>query len=145
MDVLAAHAARHPDKPALIEGERVWPWAEFISRRNRLGHGLVGLGLPTGGHVIVYAENSLEHYLAGAAARAAGLIPAPMNHRLVAEEVVYILDHSDAIAVLVSDRFVPMVEAVRDQAKKVRQWILLGAERRPWAVHIDDLIAAGRH
>jgi acyl-CoA synthetase (AMP-forming)/AMP-acid ligase II len=144
MDVLAAHSTRHPDKPALIEGERVWSWAEFVSRRNRLGHGLVGLGLPTGGHVIIYAENSLEHYLASAAARAAGLIPAPMNHRLVAEEVLYILDHSDALAVLVSDRFVPMVEAVRSEAKKVRQWILLGGERRSWASHVDDLIAAGR-
>ena len=144
MDVLAAHAARHPDKPALIEGERVWSWAEFIARRNRLSHGLVGLGLPPGGHVIVDAENSLEHYLASTAARPAGLIPAPMNHRLVAEEVVYILDHSDAAAVLVSDRFLPMVETVRVRAKKVRQWILLGAERRPWAVHLDDLTATGR-
>ena len=125
MDVLAAHAVRHPDKPALLEGERAWSWAEFITRRNRLAHGLIGLGLPSGGHVIVYAENSLEHYLAGSAARAAGLIPAPMNHRLVAEEALYILDHSDAVAVLVSDRFLPIVETIRAQAKNVRQWILL--------------------
>src|SRR6266481_1259866 len=147
MDVLAAHAARHPDKPALVEGERVWSWAEFIGRRNRLAHGLLALGLPAGGHVIVYAENSLEHYLAGSAARAAGLIPAPMNHRLVAEEVTYILDHSDAVAVLVSDRFLPMVEAVRPAtspaASKVRRFVLLGAERRPWAEHLDDLLASG--
>ncbi|MGH7386083.1 MAG: AMP-binding protein, partial [Candidatus Rokuibacteriota bacterium] len=144
MDVLAAHAARHPNKPALLEGERVWSWAELIARRNRLGHGLVGLGLPPGGHVIVYAENSLEHYLASAASRAAGLIPAPMNHRLVADEVAYILDHSDAVAVLVSDRFLPTVETVRAQAGKVRRWILLGAARRPWGVPLDDLLAAGR-
>ncbi|MGH7316881.1 MAG: AMP-binding protein [Candidatus Rokuibacteriota bacterium] len=144
MDVLAAHAARHPQKPALLEGERVWSWAEFIARRNRLGHGLVGLGLPPGGHVIVYAENSLEHYLASAASRAAGLIPAPLNHRLVGDEVAYILDHSDAVAVLVSDRFLPIVETVRAQAGKVRRWILLGAARRPWGVHLDDLLAAGR-
>ncbi len=144
MDVLAAHAARHPDKTALVEGERAWSWADFIARRNRLADGLVGLGLPPAGHAIVYAENSLEHYLASSAARAAALIPAPMNHRLVAEEVAYILDHSDAVTVLVSDRFLPMVEAVRAQAKKVRQWILLGAERRPWAAHLDDLLASGR-
>ena len=144
MDVLAAHAARHPEKPALLEGERAWSWAELVARRNRLGHGLIGLGLPPGGHVIVYAENSIEHYLAGSAARAAGLIPAPMNHRLVAEEVLYILDHSDALAVLVSDRFLPMVESVRARAGKVRWWILLGSERRPWAVHLDDVLAAGR-
>ena len=144
MDVLAAHAARHPDKPALIEGERAWTWAELIARRNRLGHGLVGLDLPPGSHVIVYAENSIEHYLASSAARAASLIPAPMNHRLVADEVAYILDHSDAAAVLVSDRFLPMIEQVRSRATKVARWILLGAERRPWAVHLGELMASGR-
>src|SRR5712664_2530600 len=144
MDVLAAHAARHPDKPALVEGERVWSWAEFIGRRNRLAHGLLALGRPAGGHVIVYAENSLEHYLAGAAARSAGLIPAPMNHRLVAEEVAYILDHSDAVAVFVSEQFLTVCEEVRARARKVRHWILMGNARRDWALHLDDLLARGR-
>jgi len=143
MDILAAHAAGHPGKPALIEGERVWSWAELVERRNRLGHALLGLGLEPGSTVIVYAANSLEHYLAGTGARAAGLIPTPMNHRLVAEEAAYILDHSDAAAVFVSDQFLPICEAVRADARKVRRWILMGAERRGWAVHLDDLLAQG--
>jgi len=143
MDILAAHAARHPDKPALIEGDRVWSWAELVERRNRLGHALVDLGLRPGEHVIIYAANSLEHSLAGTGARAAGLIPVPMNHRLVAEEVAYILDHSDAAAVFVSDQFLPVVEAVRRGASKVRHWIVMGEERRDWAVHLEDLLARG--
>lgn len=144
MDILAAHAARHPDKPALIEGDRAWSWAELVERRNRLGHALVRLGLEPGEHVIVYAGNSLEHYLAGTGARAAGLIPAPMNHRLVAEEVAYILDHSDAAAVFVSDQFLSVCDEVRPRAHKVRHWALMGDERRDWAVHLDDLLASGR-
>ena len=71
-------------------------------------------------------------------------IPAPMNHRLVAEEVAYILDHSDAAAVFVSDQFLPVVEAVRAEARKVRHWILVGEARREWAVHLDDLLARGQ-
>jgi acyl-CoA synthetase (AMP-forming)/AMP-acid ligase II len=67
-----------------------------------------------------------------------------MNHRLVAEEVAYILDHSDAVAVFVSDQFLPVVEAVRAEARKVRHWILVGEARREWAVHLDDLLARGR-
>ena len=144
MDILATHAARHPDKPALIEGDRVWSWAEMVAKRNRLGHALVDLGFQPGEHAIVYAANSLEHMLAGTGARAAGLIPTPMNHRLVAEEVAYILDHSDAVAVFVSDQFLPIVETVRLEARKVRRWILLGSERRAWALHLDDLLARGR-
>ena len=133
MDILAAHAARHPDRPALIEGERAWSWSELVERRDRLGNALVDLGLEPGAHAIVYAGNSLEHYLAGTGARAAGLIPAPMNHRLVAEEVAYILDHSDAAVVFVSDQFLPVCEEIRGGARKVRHWILMGAGRRGWA------------
>jgi long-chain acyl-CoA synthetase len=143
MDILVLHAARQPEKPALIEGERVWSWSEFITRRNRLGHALLELGLEPGDHVIVYAANSLEHYLAGAGARPVGLVPAPMNHRLVAEEVAYILDHSDAVAVFMSDQFMPMCDMVRAQAPKVRHWILMGEARRDWALHLDDLLVKG--
>jgi fatty-acyl-CoA synthase/long-chain acyl-CoA synthetase len=144
MDILAAHAARHPERPAVLEGDRTLTWGEYIARRNRLAHALVTRGLGSGAHVTVYAQNSIEHMLAGAAARAAGAIPLAMNHRLVAEEVAYILDHSDAQAVLLSDAFLPMVETVRHQGSKVRHWILMGDERRPWAEHLDDLIAEGR-
>src|SRR6266536_1747257 len=144
MDILGAHAARHPDRAALIEGERVWSWAGLIERRNRLGHSLAELGLEPGEHAIVYAGNSLEHYLAGTGARAAGLIPAPMNHRLVAEEVAYILDHSDAVAVFVSEQFLAVCEEVRAHARRVRHWILMGNARRDWALHLDDLLERGR-
>ena len=143
MDLLAAHAERHPDKPALIEGDRVWSWARLVESRNRLGNALLALGLEPGENAIVYAANSIEHYMAGTGARAAGLIPAPMNHRLVAEEVAYILDHSDATAAFVSDQFLPVVEEIRAGAHKVRRFILMGEARRAWAEHLDDLLAAG--
>jgi acyl-CoA synthetase (AMP-forming)/AMP-acid ligase II len=144
MDVLATHADRHPDKAALIEGDRVWSWRRIVESRNRLGHALLALGLEPGEHVIVYAANSIEHYLAGTGARAAGLIPAPMNHRLVAPEAAYILNHSDAAAVFVSDQFVPMIEQIRAEAPKVRRYVLMGEQRRDWAEHLDDLLARGK-
>ncbi len=144
MDILALQAAKHPDKPALIQDERLWTWGDYVACRNRVAHGLLDLGITPGQHVIIYTQNSIEHMLAAAAARAVGAIPAPMNHRLVAEEVAYILDHSDATAVFVGDPFIPIVEAVRAGASKVRHWILVGAERRPWARHLDDLLAAAR-
>src|SRR5439155_1676013 len=88
-------------------------------------------------------QNSLETVLVPAAVRAVGAIPVPMNHRLVADEVLYILDHSDARAVFVGDLFLRTVERIRPAAVKVRSWILVGSERRPWAEHVDDLLARG--
>ena len=142
MDVIAVHAAKHPDRPALIEGARALSWEEFFRTRNRLAHALAALGVGAGQHAIVYAHNSLENLISIAAVRALGAVGVPMNHRLTAEEVAYILDNSDATAVFVDDAFVPMAERVR-HAARVQHWITLGAERRPWAAALADLLTRG--
>jgi len=142
MDLIAAQAARQPHRPALIEDERSLTWEQFFRTRNRLAHALAGLGLGAGQHAIVYAHNALENLVVGAALRALGAIGVPMNHRLTAEEVAYILDDADATAVFVGDAFLPMAERVRGAAR-VKHWITVGAERRPWAEALDDLLARG--
>ena len=136
MDFISIYAAKQPDAVALIEGERRLTWAEELDRRNRLAFSLRALGIGRGDNVIVYEHNSLDCMIAPAAVRAIGAVAAPMNHRLTHEEVTYILDNADAAAVFVGDAFVPVAEAVRAQAGKVRHWILMGKERRPWARHI---------
>jgi acyl-CoA synthetase (AMP-forming)/AMP-acid ligase II len=142
-DLIALHAARTPDRPALIQGDRQLSWRAFHEARNRLANALAALGLRPAEHVIVYAANSIEYLLASAGARAAGAVAIPMNHRLTAEEVSYILADSGAVAVFVGDSFVPMADAVRASAPHVRNWILIGEERRPWARALDDVLAAG--
>ena len=101
--------------------------------RNRLANSLAALGVGAGQHAVIYAHNSAENIVAAAALRALGAIPVPMNHRLTAEEVAYILDDSDAATVFVGDAFLPMAERVRPGATGVKRWITLGAERRAWA------------
>jgi len=142
MDLIAAQAARQPHRPALIEDERSLTWEQFFRMRNRLAHALAALGIGAGQHAIVYAHNALENLVVGAALRALGAIGVPMNHRLTAEEVAYILDNADATAVFVGDAFLAMAERVRGAAR-VKHWITLGAERRPWAEALDDLLARG--
>ena len=142
MDLIAAQAARQPHRPALIEDERSLTWEQFFRMRNRLAHALADLGIGAGQHAIVYAHNALENLVVGAALRALGAIGVPMNHRLTAEEAAYILDNADATAVFVGDAFLPMAERVRGAAR-VKHWITLGAERRPWAEALDDLLARG--
>jgi len=143
MDIIAAHAAKSPDATALVEGARRLSWGEFLETRNRLAHALDARGLRAGEHVIVYATNSIEYMLAGAASRALGAIPVPMNHRLTPEEVAYILDDSDAVLVFVGDQFLATADAVRAHAPRVRHWVTIGRERRPWALAIDELVASG--
>ena len=143
MDLIAKYATGQPDRPALIEGERTFTWQTFFRTRNRLAQSLAALGVGAGQHAVIYAHNSAENILATQALRALGAVAVPMNHRLTADEVVYILDHSDATAVLVGDAFLPMAEQIRGAAAPVKHWITLGAERRPWAQALQDLLARG--
>jgi fatty-acyl-CoA synthase/long-chain acyl-CoA synthetase len=143
LDVVAVHAQAKPDAVAYVEDARRWTWRELFDRRNRLASSLTKLGLARGETAIVYAPNSLEYLLASGAVRAVNALPVPMNHRLVAEEVLYILDHSDAAAVFVGDPFVPIAEQIRSRARNVRAWILTGVARRPWASSVDDLVQRG--
>ncbi|HEX3179384.1 MAG TPA: AMP-binding protein [Methylomirabilota bacterium] len=142
MDLVARYAAAQPDRPALIEGTRSLTWREFFHTRNRLASSLAALGVAQGEHAVIYAHNSAENLIASAAIRALGAIAVPLNHRLTADEVAYILDNADATTLFVGDAFLPMVERVRDGAG-VRRFITLGAERRPWAETYDDLLARG--
>src|SRR5262249_56478461 len=123
VDYVALHAQSKPDAVAQIEGARRLTWRALLERRNRLASSLVKQGVGHGEHVIIYAPNPLHRLLASAATRAANAVPIPMNHRLVAEEVSYILDHSDAAAMFVGGPFVGMADTVRPTAPRVRPWI----------------------
>jgi acyl-CoA synthetase (AMP-forming)/AMP-acid ligase II len=143
VDIVKIHAESSPDKPALIQGDRSFTWLELLGLRNRLANSLQRLGFESGEHAVVYSHNSIEYMLAGQAVRALGGISVPVNHRLTPEEVSYILENADATTAFVGDEFVPMAEKVRSLAPRVRSWILVGEERRPWAHHIQDLIDQG--
>ena len=140
MDFVSLHAQSKPDAVAQIEEDRRLTWRELLSRRNRVAGALAKLGVGRGEHVIVYAPNSLECLLASAATRAANAVPVPMNHRLVAEEVSYILENSDAVAAFVDGPYVAIADEVRHRAGKIRHWILLSGERRSWATSLDELL-----
>jgi acyl-CoA synthetase (AMP-forming)/AMP-acid ligase II len=143
-DLLALHAERVPDKLALASDDCALTWVHYLERRNRLANALADLGVAPGEHVVLYAHNSIDVLVAGAAVRAAGAIAVPMNHRLTEAEAAFILDDSDAVAVFLGEAFVSMAERLRLGASKVRAWITLGAERRAWAHAVEDLVTSGR-
>lgn len=143
MDILGIHAEGRPDASALVQDDRTVTWREYFELRNRVANSLLKMGLNEGEHSVVYSQNSIEMILSGGGARACGAVSVPMNHRLVAEEVAYILDDSDAAFVFVDDGFIPIVEEVMQLGTKVREWVLLGSETRSWGEPVQNLIDAG--
>ena len=98
--VLAHHASRRPDRPlCTFEGEVV-TYGEMARRSAALATGLRDQGVGPGDVVALLSYNCSEFLEAIFAANHLGAIAMPINWRLAAPEVRYILEHSEARALV---------------------------------------------
>ena len=81
-DVLSVHSASQPDKPALVQGDRVVTYATFNERANRAGNAFVTLGVSAGERIAVQALNSIEGFEVAAGLRKIQVVGVPINFRL---------------------------------------------------------------
>lgn len=93
-DWIAHHAAARPDKTAVIDvrTSRSYTYAELDRRVDRLAAGLHGdLGVAAGDRVAVLAQNTSEIFEVQFACARLGAIFVPLNWRLTAPELDFIL------------------------------------------------------
>jgi acyl-CoA synthetase (AMP-forming)/AMP-acid ligase II len=102
-NVLAHHAARTPDKVVTIfEGEAI-TYRAMAQRVAATAGGLAGRGVGRGDVVALLSYNCPEFLEVLFAANYLGAIAMPINWRLAAPEVRYILEHSGAAAIVCDD------------------------------------------
>ena len=103
LQVLEHHARRTPDKPlAVFDGETV-TYREMVRWSGRIAAGFGQLGVGFGDVVGLLSYNSMEFLATIFAANRLGAIAMPINWRLAAPELRYLLEHSQA-RVLVCDQ-----------------------------------------
>jgi acyl-CoA synthetase (AMP-forming)/AMP-acid ligase II len=120
-------------------------WATHGDRVLRLGHAMQHeLGVHTGDRFAVLAVNShryLELYHAGFLG--VGVIN-PLNLRLAAKELAFILNDSGTEVIFTDWLFSGLLEQARPQLEHLRQVVLLGEGDVPHDVKYEDLIEAGK-
>ena len=104
--VLEHHAKRTPDKPIAVFGDRAVTYREMQEWAGALAGGLQDRGVGPGDVVGLLSYNSVEFLATIFAANHLGAIAMPINWRLAAEEVRFILDHSQAAALVCDDALV---------------------------------------
>ncbi|MBO0682401.1 MAG: AMP-binding protein [Candidatus Dormibacteraeota bacterium] len=101
----------HAERPAVVDGAIRFTWSEFRDRSRRLASALRASGLSHGDRVAFVALNSEPLLLAHFGVLQAGGVLVPVNTRLNAAEVGYILDHSGARFLFVSPELEALVPA----------------------------------
>lgn len=106
--VLAHHASRTPDKPLTVFGDETVSYGEMASRSAALAGGLHERGVGAGDVVGLLSYNCPEFLETIFAANYLGAIAMPINWRLAAPEVRYILEHSAARAFVCDEALVQL-------------------------------------
>ena len=112
-----------PERDALVVGPQRRTFAQLEERANRLAHHLAGQGVGPGDHVGLYLYNSAEYIEAMFAAFKLRAVPINVNFRYVAEELQYLFDDADLVALLHQRELAPRVSAVREGVPTLRHFI----------------------
>jgi acyl-CoA synthetase (AMP-forming)/AMP-acid ligase II len=143
---LSRVARKHADKAAFIQDRQSVSYAELGSRASAVAARMTSDGIIAGDRVAILMDNSVEQVEAMLATVALGAIAVPINTRLVAPEIQFILEDSGAKAIVCDDGFVGLLEqAAESMGQRPRLRVALGAGAAAQAAGYRDFatMAAG--
>jgi O-succinylbenzoate-CoA ligase len=135
---LSRRAFLSPQLEAMVEpalgGGRL-SFRELNARCNRVAHALRGAGVRHGDRVALLLMNGAEFIESFLAVAKIGAVNVPLNWRLLADELEFILKDSGATVLLYADHFAPVVAELQRRGDKtdVRCWVQLGGVTAPFA------------
>jgi 3-oxocholest-4-en-26-oate---CoA ligase len=126
-----------PDAPALIHGSRVVTWSQLSRRANNLARALIARGAQAGDKIAFYMRNRPEYLETLNAAFKARLTHVNINYRYTADEVLYIIDNSDAQIVVYGSEFRDIITQIHGRLTKAKIFVEIdpdGDHLAPFAV-----------
>ena len=102
----------YPNKIAVIDGDKEFTYQEFSKRADQLSAALRQAGIGQGDHVAVMLPNT--HYMLECfyGICQLGAVMVPLNYRLSAGDLEYIIRHSDAKMLIVDEEFCRPIEQI---------------------------------
>ena len=148
-EVWEAIAEATPDSPALVQGDRRITWTEFDRRADGIARTLLDGGAQEQDKVAHYLYNCPEYLESLFGIYKAGLAPVNTNYRYGDDELVYLWDNADAVAVVFHGTFTERIDGLRGRFPRVRTYLWVddgSGPCPPWAIDYEQATtaAAGR-
>jgi acyl-CoA synthetase (AMP-forming)/AMP-acid ligase II len=139
---LSKRAELNPSLEALVDetAGRRFTFAELNQRADQVAHVLTGLGLRKGDRVAVLLPTGYQFVETFYGAARAGLVVVPLNWRLVANELAFMLRDSAATVLVYDAEYDGVVADLHDDETPVMRWLRVGADGPAWAADFDALV-----
>lgn len=132
-DIPRRSARRHPDKTAIVDGDVTLTFAEFDELVDRAAAALRDNGFAPGDRIALLARNCWQYAVLAFATARAAVVLVPINFMLTAEEIAYILGHSQVHGVIVELDLIPTAAQAMTRGGTVTTKVALttGEQRAP--------------
>src|SRR5579875_31462 len=140
-DVWEAVADTQPAALAQVQGDRRFSWQEMDHRADGIARWLLDQGVGHQDKVALYLYNCIEYLEAFFGTVKIAAVPVNTNYRYADNELVYLWDNADAVAVVFHGAFAGRIERVRARLAKVRAWLWVDdgtSACPPWASRYED-------
>lgn len=131
---------RKPDEIAVDDELGLLTWTQVNERSNRLIHGLRLLGLDVGDPVVILAGNRREYGEVNSACFNSGWVIVPTNWHLTADELVYIIEDSEARALVLDPEFAGAGLEAASRVSTLKAKVMLSGGDADGFVPYDELL-----
>ena len=108
---LKINAKKYPNKHAVIFQDVHLTYSEFLSRVQRLAHGLMSLGIKKGDKVSILLLNCHQYMEIYYALALIGAVSVPIAFRLTSREIIYQVVYTDSTAMILGSEFLERIES----------------------------------
>jgi long-chain acyl-CoA synthetase len=127
-DIMYRNALMYPDRTVFVYDDKRISFSGFNSRVNSLIHALQAMGLKKGDGIGIVSWNCLEVTDVTGAAMKGGFIVSPFNPRMQPDELVDIINYSEAKILFIGKELVDIIDQLRTRLPGVTHYVSLECE-----------------
>ena len=140
-DILQQSARRHPNKTALICGDRLVSYGDLASSANQFAHAVLGLGIAKPDTIAIMGRNIPEYVMVHFGSARTGAILCNLMTAYAPDELVAILEQTGAKLIVVEEPFQDRIAAVIDRLPALAHVIVIGEPANEGWRAFDDFIS----
>src|SRR5436190_23881822 len=125
-----AHRAHklNPERVAVVDGDSRWTYAQFLDRCDRWSAVLQKLGIGPGDRVAYLSPNTHVQLESFYAVPQIGAVLVPLNYRLIADDFIYLINHSGARIVCADRDYLETIDSIRSRLPHIEHFVALTGE-----------------
>jgi acyl-CoA synthetase (AMP-forming)/AMP-acid ligase II len=138
--ILQQSARRHPDRIALICGERRIPYGALAAAASRFAHAVLALGIGRGDRIAIMSRNVPEYVIAHFGGAQTGAVLVNLMPAYAPDELATILERTAARLIVVEAAFQEKIASIIDRLSSLSHVVVIGEPAEAGWLPFDDFI-----